>query len=413
MDISFKRINNELQDIVNQFEQLLEEGKYDEAKKTIDDIVHELTVNTDIELDQDSENDNNFHRLYKELTKKINEREESQVAPAPGNVTDYSALKQVLELAIDQIFKTSEIRQELILKDPEQSEYRQALQEGITNSKKEKEQLQELQNEYNFIENEIFFDKTTNPATDRRLIIEESKLYEEQLQEIIDIIDEIARLQEWIANPAHADSRYDSDKTKYSLQINLMKYTMQNQVTELKKSGLDSTTLTNLTEDANIASGNSKSKVEELKNKQLIALATQYEEIRKQLQKAQDGTITYTDKNGNVINIQDEEVFVLMDDMALIDIDNPKLYPTKSNSEKIIIENKILQIEQAMKKIEKKSEQIRKKISMKDQEIEIYTDHINIIDIENSILDRNPEDREAYINNFDEATKQKLMMRRN
>ena len=70
MDISFDRINQEMQNIVSDFEKLLTDGKYDEAKQAIDDIMNELSANADIELDQDNENDNNFHKLYKELTKK-------------------------------------------------------------------------------------------------------------------------------------------------------------------------------------------------------------------------------------------------------------------------------------------------------------------------------------------------------
>ncbi len=408
MDISFDRINQEMQNIVSDFEKLLTDGKYDEAKQAIDDIMNELSANADIELDQDNENDNNFHKLYKELTKKIDDRETSHASPAAGNTTDYDALKQALELATESIFKTAEIRQDLVLKDPDQNEYKQALQEGIASSQLEKEELQKLQDKYNYIEHKIFFDKTTSPEKDRREIIAESKLYNEQLQKLTDTIDEINRLKSWITDPAHATSMYDAAKTNYATQIDTMKQGMKDKIQELHDKGLDTTTLADLTEDANITSGDSKNKTEALKNKQLISLATQYEEIRKQFENAQNGVFSYTDKDGNTINIKDEEVIRLMPDMKLLIILDPKAYPSKTGAEKAKIEDSIKKIDDAIKAVEEKSEQIKNKIDIEDQKMEIFADHVKIIDIENGILDRDADDREAYINEFDSDTKQKI-----
>lgn len=408
MDISFDRINQEMQNIVSDFEKLLEDGKYDEAKKAIDDIMDELSANTDIELDQDNDNDNNFHKLYKELTKKIDDRETSHASPAKGNITDYDALKQALELATESIFKTAEIRQELVLKDPDQDEYKTALEDGIKSSQLEKEELQKLQDKYNFIEHEIFFDKNTSPEKDRREMIAESKLYNEQLQELTDTIDEINRLKAWITDPAHATSMYDTAKTNYKTQIDTMKQGMKDKIQELHDEGLDTTTLADLAEDTNIESGDSKNKTEVLKNKQLVSLATQYEEIRKKFENAQNGSFSYTDKEGNVINIKDEEVIRLMPDMKSLIILNPKAYPSKTGAGRKKIEDSIKKIDDAINSVGEKSEQIKNQINIKDQEIEIFTDHVNIINIETDILKRDADDREAYINEFDDDTKQKI-----
>ena len=139
--VTFDKINNELNQIVSDFEKLIDKGHYDDAIEIINGITRELTVNDGIELDQTSQNgqyDNRFHEIFSLLMDKIDSRKNTHAQPSSISTQDYNALKLVLENASERIFKTAEIRKNLMSKDPNQDAYREALKDGITEATNDK-----------------------------------------------------------------------------------------------------------------------------------------------------------------------------------------------------------------------------------------------------------------------------------
>lgn len=388
MDINFDRINNDLSSIVSEFENLLNQGKYDEARDAVNNIIYELSANTNIELSMGGNTpDNNFHTLYIALVQKINDRATSHAAPIVGNVTDYDALKLLLDNASIQLFKTADVRKELIQKDPDMDEYRQALEAGLVESQQHKEQLKKDRLKYDFIEREFFFEPGT--GVDRRVTIEKERENVRQLQEVIDTIDAIN--SNITAKAATTDPTVQAN---IQSQIDTQKNSLRAKLTQLQSQGLNISslgTINDFLEDANLAT--SKTNTEALRDARTAELVAQYDAIKQKINDAKNGVITYTDPDGNVINIQDEEVIRLAPDMATIDL------TTEAGRD---------QLERLVQDITAVSKRINNEMIVCDQEAEIFTDHIKVMDFERQQLARNPNDRQAYIDAFDPATKTRI-----
>lgn len=388
MDINFDRINNDLGNIVGEFENLLNQGKYDEARDAVNAIIYELSANTNIALSMGGNTaDNNFHELYIQLVQKISDRASSHVAPEVGNVTDYDALKMLLDNASTQLFKTSEVRKVLIEKNPDMDEYREALQQGLVESQQNKDKLQKDAVKYRFIENELFVDPSN--GVDRRTVIEKERENARQLQEVIDTIDAI---NSNIA--AKAATTDPTTQANIQSQIDTQKNELRAKLTQLQSQGLDISSLgviNDFLQDANLAT--SKTNSEALRDARIQVLIREYEAIRAKIMDAKNGSITYTDADGNVENIANEEVIRLAPDVSTFDLN------TDAGRN---------QLESLIGQITAVSKRISNEILVCNQEMEIFNDHIKVMDFERDQLSKDINDRQAYIDAFDQTTRDRI-----
>ena len=388
MDINFDRINNDLGGIIKEFEQLLNDGRYTVAKNAVEDLMYELGANTRIRLSWGGQTaDHSFHEIYTEIVNKYIDKEASPAPRYGGTGIDYADLKTVLDVATTDVFQTAEVRQQLIQMDPDMQAYRDALQAGIAESTAHKEELQKSSAKYQAIERELFVDPAT--GTDRRTIIETERENTNQLQEVMDTIDVIN------SNIAAMAATTDpAVKASIQTQIDTQKNGLKNKLTQLQANGLDISSLGNLDmflDDANLAT--SKTITEVLKDSRTAELIKQYDAIKQRIDDAKNGALTYTDSEGNVTNFQDEEVIRLAPDMATININ------TNAGRK---------QLETLIQDITAVSKRISNEMIVCDQEVEIYTDHVKVMDIEAELLSRDVNNRQAYIDAFDTDTTDKI-----
>lgn len=388
MDINFDRINNDLDGIISEFEGLLNNGKYSEAKQAVEDLMYELGANTRIRLSLGGRTaDHSFHEIYKQIVEKYYDRAGSPAPRYGGAGIDYSDLKTVLDTATTDIFRTAEVRQELIQLDPEMQEYRDALQAGIAESNQRKDQLQKDSAKYKFIERELFVDPAS--GTDRRNTIERERENAKQLQEVADTIDAIN------SNIAAMATTIDpAVKASIQTQIDTQKNGLRAKLTQLESQGLDISSLGNIDDflqDANLSI--SKTNTEALRDLRVAELIKEYEAIRQRVNDAKNGAIVYRDSDGNDINIQDEEVIRLAPDMTSIDLNT---------------ETGRAELEKLIQDITAVSKRISNEMIVCDQEVEIYTDHVKVMDIEAELLSRDVNNRQSYIDAFDAATTDKI-----
>lgn len=388
MDINFDRINNDLAGIVSEFEDLLNDGKYDEAKTAVEALMYELGANTHIKLSLGGDtSDHTFHEIYREIVRKYEEKYDSPAAPIGGSATDYTGLKTVIDAATTDVFRTAEVRQELINKDPDMTEYREALEAGITESTRRKADLEKERAKYDYIQRELFVDPSN--GVDRRNTIEQERRNANQLQEVIDTIDVI---NSNIA--AMATTTDPAVQANIQTQIDTQKNGLRAKLTQLQSQGLDISSLGNIDDflqDANLAT--SKTNTEALRDARIAELIHEYEAIRAKINDAKNGVITYTDPDGNVIDISNEEVIRLAPDMSTIDLN------TDAGRD---------QLENLIGQITAFSKRIRNEMVVCDQEVEIYTDHVKVMDVEAELLSRDVDNRQQYIDAFDPATINKI-----
>lgn len=415
MDITFDKINTDIQSIVNFFEQLLANGDYDKAKDAVNAVASilnsppnpiDLSDGNLIDPNDPSKGrkpDNNFHQLYLAFTKATTAKENdlnTAGTPIPSNFSD---LKKTLDLVISKIFKTAEVKEVLINKDPSQQEFLDALQEAMDDEASVIEINEQIKYKYEAIEKELFFDKTTTPEMDRREAVKVSEKYKVALKNIKDSLDEIKRLRQWInSHPGSADA---TARSNYETQISSIKLSIEQSKIQLDSEGLNVSTLTNLTDEVNCVNSTiAQDSVQALMDKQNLEIEKQLEEIRKQLETAKSGMmVTVLDKDGNPIDIdiKDEEVILNLPDLSA---DLGSLSSTTNPTK----EEQINKIKKSVADISVIKQQAVDQIDVSTEAIKSHSSQIAIIAKEIEILNRNLDDRQGFIDNMDDATKQKI-----
>ena len=385
MDVSINRINMEMADIISEFQALLDYGKYDEAKKAIEDILIEMETHDGIGIsDGDPAPDNNFHNLYIQLKGLIEAKESSPAVAAAGNI----AVQFALQGATEKIFDTAKVRAELIKNDPHLDEYKAALEEGIAEAKARKIDLEKQQETYNYMKRKVYpkgFKKT----------VRDEKYNKEQLEEVIAGINEIKGHIQWINDPTHAATSFDAEKNRRRGQINNIKSGLKSKLQYLEKTkGLSLSRFGDLDtffEDANIESGNALMEAKNERNARRRILRQQYSKVLQNLKDAQNGLMVFKDSAGNDINLKDEDV-----------IKNANLGAINLNTN---LEAGIAAIDVVLGQIESISKSIKNQITISDQEVQIFSEHVKVIDFENEQLAKDPNDRQMYIDNFPDTVK--------
>ena len=188
--ISFDKINEELDSIVSDFENLLNTGKNDEAEQLISEIMKTFEGNFDIELsDGSTEYDNVFHEVYSKIKEKL-EAKAQEKGVSLENLTktpEYAALWATFESCGETFLKTADVRKALLEKDPEQTEYINALQEYIDNTNVELKEKQTNKEKSDFMEDVLLSDTSVSTKENRTDYID-------QLNKVISNIENINNL---------------------------------------------------------------------------------------------------------------------------------------------------------------------------------------------------------------------------
>lgn len=359
--ITWDRINNDVESIINEFNDFLDKNQYDEANGIVNEIMSAFDGTFGVELNNapDENNqiyDNKVHEVYSKIREALETRAagKGKTLEELLKTKEYEALRDSIKQTADTFFKTSEVRSALLEKDPEEQEYLDALQEYIDETESEKDdnnkKLEEVQN----LKNVLIIDpkatsKDKNTRTD----------YLKDLKEIASIIEQIN-------NPAYAkDPRYKTRIDNWKLEI-------EQKVQDLKNAGIDTTKIDKITQKTPIKDNEVQNLIEE-----------QYDEIRKQLLSVQKGSHTYTDIDGNEVNLQNNEIIKnLPSNIDTIDMSD-------KNSQKVI--------DDILVKIEDELKQITDKKNTLDVKRDVFQHQIDLIEVERQVLARDINSRDEYL----------------
>lgn len=359
--ITWDRINNDIENIINEFNKFLDNNQYNEANEIINDIMSAFDGNFGIELNNapDANNkiyDNKVHEVYSKIKDALEARASGQGKTLEEllKTKEYTALKNSIEQTADSFFKTSEVRIALLEKDPEEQEYLEALQEYIdeTESKKDdnNKKLEEVQNLKNVL---IMDPKSTSKDKNTRID------HLADLKEIISLIEKIN-------DPAYAtDPRYKTRIDNWKLEI-------EQKVQNLKNAGVDTTNIDQITKQPTIKDDEVQKLIEE-----------QYDEIRKKLVDVQNGKHTYTDIDGNEVNLQNHDIIKnLPSNIGTIDMSDV-------NSQKII--------DDILDGIENELKQIEDEKDILDAKRDVFQRQIDLVEVERQVLSRDIDSRDEYL----------------
>lgn len=352
--ITWDRINNDVENIINEFNNFLDNNQYNEANEIIEDIMSAFDGNFGIELNDapDANNkiyDNKVHEVYSKIKDALEARASGQGKTLEEllNTKEYTALRNSIEQTADSFFKTSEVRIALLEKDPEEQEYLEALQEYIdeTESKKDdnNKKLEEVQNLKNVL------------ITDPNSKSKDKNTRTDYLKDLKDITNRIAQIN---------GLNYDPNQRNAALSE------LKDIIKTLNDAGIDTQKI-DLTQ--NPISDN------EVKN----LIKEQYDEIRNQLLDVQSGKHTYTDIDGNEVNLQNHEIIKnLPSNIGTIDMSDV-------NSQKII--------DDILNNIEKKLKQIEDEKDILDAKRDVFQHQIDLVEVERQVLSRDIDSRDEYL----------------
>lgn len=352
--ITWDRINNDIENIINEFNNFLDNKQYNKANEIIEDIMSAFDGNFGIELNDapDANNkiyDNKVHEVYSKIKDALEARASGQGKTLEEllNTKEYTALRNSIEQTADSFFKTSEVRIALLEKDPEEQEYLEALQEYIdeTESKKDdnNKKLEEVQNLKNVL------------ITDPNSKSKDKNTRTDYLKDLKDITNRIAQIN---------GLNYDPNQRNAALSE------LKDIIKTLNDAGIDTQKI-DLTQ--NPISDN------EVKN----LIKEQYDEIRNQLLDVQSGKHTYTDIDGNEVNLQNHEIIKnLSSNIGTIDMSDV-------NSQKII--------DDILDGIGKELKQIEDEKDILDAKRDVFQHQIDLVEVERQVLSRDIDSRDEYL----------------
>ena len=352
--ITWDRINNDVENIINEFNNFLDNKQYNKANEIIEDIMSAFDGNFGIELNDapDANNkiyDNKVHEVYSKIKDALEARASGQGKTLEEllNTKEYTALRNSIEQTADSFFKTSEVRIALLEKDPEEQEYLEALQEYIdeTESKKDdnNKKLEEVQNLKNVL------------ITDPNSKSKDKNTRTDYLKDLKDITNRIAQIN---------GLNYDPNQRNAALSE------LEDIIKTLNAAGIDTQKI-DLTQ--NPISDN------EVKN----LIKEQYDEIRNQLLDVQSGKHTYTDIDGNEVNLQNHDIIKnLPSNIGTIDMSDV-------NSQKII--------DDILDDIEKELKQIEDEKDILDAKRDVFQRQIDLVEVERQVLSRDIDSRDEYL----------------
>lgn len=153
MEVSWKRINEDTRNIIQEFERLYTYNRdFAECEKLLTDIFSIYSAKYNIKLDENENFDHIFHQLLDGIKNVID-------TYTPSDLSDRTEAKKIREFfnkMSDDIFKTTEIRGRLREIDPSNLEFRIALEQGIKDAITRQEEIKEQLSGIEGIRKEIF-----------------------------------------------------------------------------------------------------------------------------------------------------------------------------------------------------------------------------------------------------------------
>lgn len=354
--ITWDRINNDVENIINEFNNFLDNNQYNKANEIIEDIMSAFEINAPMELNNvpEAKNqtyyDNKVHEVYSKIKDALEARASGQgktLEELLDTNDEYKALRDIIGRTADLFFKTSEVRKALLEKDPDEQEYLEALQEYIdeTESKKDdnNKKLEEVQNLKNVL------------ITDPNSKSKDKNTRTDYLKDLKDITNRIAQIN---------GLNYDPNQRNAALSE------LKDIIKTLNTAGIDTQKI-DLTQNP-ISDDEVKNLIKE-----------QYDEIRNQLLDVQSGKHTYTDIDGNEVNLQNHDIIKnLPSNIGTIDMSD-------ENSQKII--------DDILDDIENELKQIEDEKDILDAKRAVFQRQIDLVEIERQILARDINSRDEYL----------------
>lgn len=349
MKVSWNKINQNMKQIVDEFEKLyIDEKNFSECEKILKDIFNIFSSKYNIRLDENEDFNHVFHQLFDEIQNVMKSSEN------PLTTSEYAGFKNVNNLfqkMSEDVFKTAEIRNRLREIDPNNQEYRSALEKGITEAEERKTEIREQLSGFKAISNEIYESKIPNLK-----VLTRSEF--DDLDHIFDIKDklaEIKKLQDMIS--AHGGSLSQGQIDANNNKINGIYDEIKDLVEKIKPTKLvDEKSFNVILNKTNVARA---IKEADKVSKTLDAKATaDFTVLLDNLKKAaQNHSDVYSLKNINFSN---------------------KLKPRTRMGRKLILE--------ACEPFNKDLESLEADIKLYNEEINVYESQIHVLDEEDKVL---------------------------
>ena len=346
MEVSWKRINDDTRNIIQEFERLYTYNRdFTECERLLTDIFSIYSAKYNIKLDENQNFDHIFHQLLDGIKDVI----DSYTPTDLGDQAEAKKISQFFNKMSDDIFKTTEIRGRLREIDPSNLEFRRALEQGIKDAIARQEEIKEQLSSIEEIHKEIFGTKVPNlkPITIAELDdIGHFNIIEQKLNEVQTLKDAIATMTPGVD---------DSDIQANNDRIAVLEADIEEEKLRIRRTSLVDEARLNSINIADITTSLAETRA--LRDELDAKAVTDFTELQENLKKVYD-------KYPNIY--------------ALAGMDFSKMDPNTEEGRKAIIE--------AYGPFEVIHDTLQMDLKIYEKEVSIYENQIRQIDEEEKIL---------------------------
>lgn len=348
MKVSWNKINQNMEQIIDEFEKLyIDEKNFSECEKILKDIFNIFSSKYNIKLDENEDFDHVFHQLFDRIQNVMKSSDE------PLTTGEYAGFKNVNDLfkkMSEDVFKTAEIRGRLREIDPTNKEYKAALEKGIEEAEARKVEIRGQLSGFKAVSNEIYEAKIPNLKVLTRGEFDSL----DHLTDIKDKLEQIKKLQDMVSS--HGGSLSQSQIDANNNRINSMRDEIKDLVEKIKPTKLVDEKSFNIILGNDVQKGISET---DKVFKNLNAKATSdFTVLLDNLKKAaKDHSDIYSLKNIQFSN---------------------KLKPSTPFGRKLILE--------ACEPFNQAIESLEADIKLYNEEINVYDNQIHLLDEEDKVL---------------------------
>lgn len=399
-EIDFEKINQSMQEVVDFFKRALENGDYN----TADDVLRRVdfilgTKKDNIELTNGANTNprvdtsplvaaNDFDLIYQRFKEEIGNLvigdSGPRPAPAATGLVSYNDVKARMDQVSQRFFRTAEVRNKLIQMNPDQSVFRNALEQERASQVAEKKENDNTEKKFEAIVKAILIDDTVTPSINRMEEVEKFERYDKNLKNIRAKLNE---LKTELGKTPRDNAKIDTLK----LDIQSLYSTEMEQIVAASNGGTP-IDINDLIDETKVNSDESQNHVNDAINDNESKLKTILEQIRNLLNEAKKNTITpavtYQDVDGNpqTVDFTTEEIFINMSaDATDTTKDLANAYIRKA-------------VKDAAKSLVAERDRAHNESIINQTLMDSYQKNIDIIDKENQIMSKNLGDRVAYLN---------------
>lgn len=365
MEVSWRRIKDDSDSIVEEFERLYEYDRdYAECERIITDIFKIYSSKYNIQLDENENFDHIFHQLLDGMDEVI----ENFTPTELSEQTESKKIDKLFEKMSEDIFNTVEIRGRLKEIDPSNLELKAAYEQGIRDAEERQAQIRENLESVIGIYTEIFGTGAPNLK-----VLTDSELDDIGHFNIIESkLNEVQTLQTALAGMTDS-----TDIANNQARIDALKADIEEEKTRIRRTNLvDETRLNSISID-DIA--NSLAEVNSLRSDV---------DVR--------ATADFTRLQANLAVVRNKYPNIY----ALAGMDFSKMNPSTEEGR--------LAIKEAYKPFMDIYEALEMDLKIYDKEIEIYTEQIRQIDEEEKILQTEAPTQEQMAGEMTDSVKIKI-----